>query len=87
VERFQRLLVTVFPRLELPGVARVSLGLENGQEDVDALLAALGDIARKTRPAGPSQRDVRRQIAGFVEAASRRVYGPTPSGEPRASRV
>ena len=79
VERLQRLLVTVFPRLELPGVARVSLGLENGQEHVDALLAALDAIARKTRPAGVSQREVRRQIAGFVEAVARRVYGPTRS--------
>jgi selenocysteine lyase/cysteine desulfurase len=78
LERFQRLLVTLFPRLELPGVARVSLGLGSGTEDVDALLRALGAISRRAELEGGSAKEVRRRIAGFVEARVREVYG-TPA--------
>ena len=37
------------PRLSLPGVVRVSLGIENSAEDVDALIQVLGHIARQPR--------------------------------------
>jgi selenocysteine lyase/cysteine desulfurase len=77
-ERFQRLLVTALPRLELPGVVRVSLGLQNGPEDVDAFLQVLDAIARRTATPGDSPREVRRRIAAFVEARVREVYGAPP---------
>ena len=50
LEKFQKLIVTLFPGITLPGLARVSLGLENTEEDVDAFIAALDQIARKTHP-------------------------------------
>lgn len=78
VERFQRLLVTLFPRLELPGVARVSLGLQTGAEELDRFLRVLGDVVRRTEVAGGSPREVRRRIAAFGEARVREVYGPEP---------
>jgi len=39
------------PRLALPGVVRVSLGIENSAEDVDALIHVLGSIAQQPRAA------------------------------------
>jgi len=79
LEQFQRLIVTLFPQLSLPGVARISLGIENTAEDVDELLRVLGEIAREQskeagQPAAPKSPDVRRQIDDFTRAAGRKVY-------------
>ena len=42
LEQLQGVILTLFPRLNLPGVVRVSLGIENSAEDVDALVQVLG---------------------------------------------
>jgi protein-S-isoprenylcysteine O-methyltransferase Ste14 len=43
--------MTLVPKLSLPGVVRVSLGIENTTEDFDALIHVLGEITRQP-PAG-----------------------------------
>ena len=50
LERFQFLVVTLFPRIQLPGLTRVSLGLENSEQDIDEFIRVLGQIAGR-RPA------------------------------------
>jgi selenocysteine lyase/cysteine desulfurase len=70
-QRIQGVIVTVLPRVELPGVARVSLGIENSAQDVDALIAALQSIAQQ--PKGCPE-NIKQQIDGFAETAARRVY-------------
>jgi selenocysteine lyase/cysteine desulfurase len=71
LEKVQAAIVTLLPHINLPGVTRVSFGIENDEEDVDALLRVLGEIARSPRaPRG----DVARRIDGFAEAAAERVY-------------
>jgi selenocysteine lyase/cysteine desulfurase len=72
LERFQRVIVTLFPRLSLPGVARVSLGIENSEEDVDRLIQVLGKIADKSQSS--SKKEVQQQVKDFVRAAAERVY-------------
>lgn len=87
LERFQWLLQTLFPALSLPGLARVSLGIENTKEDVDALLQVLGKIAGKHKtsrnkhstsaPGGTpvlSRADVNQQMNDFIKAVALRVY-------------
>lgn len=49
LEKFQRLIQTLFPKVRLPGLVRVSLGIENCEADVDTLLQVLGKIAGKRR--------------------------------------
>ena len=71
-QRLQGVIVTLLRRVELPGVARVSLGIENSDEDVDRLVSVLGDIAQKPR----GGTDVRHQMDEFAEAAAHRVYAP-----------
>jgi len=44
LEQFQKILVTVFPMITLPGLARVSLGIENTKEEVDCLVETLGKL-------------------------------------------
>jgi selenocysteine lyase/cysteine desulfurase len=79
VEQLQGLIVSVFPRLALPGVARVSLGLENSAEEVEALLRVLDAIARQhgdkeAAPSAAGRAAVQKQIDEFVRDAAGRVY-------------
>jgi selenocysteine lyase/cysteine desulfurase len=81
VERLQGVIVTAYRRLELPGVARVSLGIENSEEDVDALIRHLASIAENpgadARHYGESTvfgDDVRSRMDGFARSAAEAVY-------------
>ncbi len=49
LERFQRVLLTLLPNLRLPGLARVSFGIQNTTQDVDTLVQALGNLKTKTK--------------------------------------
>lgn len=82
--QFQRAIVGLFPHLALPGVTRVSLGIENSAEDVDRLLHVLRMLAdsayskvaatnheRLTLP----QPVVQQQVDDFVKATAQHVYG------------
>jgi cysteine sulfinate desulfinase/cysteine desulfurase-like protein len=66
-------MLTVHRRFELPGVVRVSLGIENSEGDVDTLIQVLGSIARQSRGGSPGKR-VKQQLEEFSNAAARRVY-------------
>ena len=72
-ERLQGMILSVFRRLELPGVVRVSLGIENSEEDVDTLVQVLGGIARQPKSGAPGKH-VMQQLDEFSEAAAQRVY-------------
>ena len=76
LERFQRVIVTLFPKLSLPGVARISLGIENSESDVYKLIQVLEKIAGKpqsqSKDAKPVQ--VKKQMNDFAGAIARRIY-------------
>ena len=72
LEQFQGVIVTLFQQQSLPGLTRVSLGLENSAEEVDTLLRVLGNIA--ARPRTGSNGDVQHQMDNFAQAAAQRVY-------------
>ncbi len=72
LEKFQKLIVTLFPKLSLPGVVRVSLGIENSEADIDWLIQMLDIIADKSQIA--SKKEVKKQMDDFVSAAAERVY-------------
>ena len=79
LERFQGLILTLFHQVALPGLTRVSLGIENGAEDVDTLIEVLDKIARQSRtgannPYTSAQINVRGQMDAFASAATQRVY-------------
>ncbi len=71
--QFQGVMLTLLPQVSLPGVTRVSLGIENSAEDVQALIEVLGKIAR---PSGAADKhtDIRQPMDDFARAAARRVY-------------
>jgi hypothetical protein len=71
-QQLQRGIVSVLPKVELPGMARVSFGIDNGPADVDLLVRVLGQVAAE---GSARRKELKRQIEGFVEDAVRRVYG------------
>jgi selenocysteine lyase/cysteine desulfurase len=72
-EQLQRLILTVARRFELPGVVRVSLGLQNRDEDVDTLVRVLEQIARKDT-SGIAEATVRQRLDEACATAVRRVF-------------
>ena len=72
LEKFQKLMVTLFPKLSLPGVVRVSLGIENSEADVDRLIQVLVTIADKAQ--NSSKKETRQQMKDFVLVMAERVY-------------
>ncbi len=90
LERFQRIIISVFPKLQLPGLARVSFGIENSQEDIETLVQALGNIANKLQSKngtqsttdksdspGLSRTEVQKLMKEFALDAGRKVFaGP-----------
>ncbi len=76
LEKFQKLMVTVFPKVQLPGVARVSIGIGNTEEEVDRLIYTLSKIAKKQNNTNEkySNTEVKKQIKEFVKDVEERVY-------------
>jgi len=76
LEKFQRTIQTMIPKLKFPGLVRVSFGIENCEEDVDKLIQVLGEIAlpQKNTASLLPQTLVKQQMADFVQTAAKRVY-------------
>ncbi len=79
LQLFQGLIVSLLPQVSLPGLTRVSLGIENSEEDIDTLMHVLSKIAGRPRtgmgsPFTSTQTEIQRQMQDFAEAAAQRVY-------------
>jgi len=87
LEQFQGAMLNLFPRISLPGVARVSLGIENSAEDVDTFLLVLAQIASKaaTRKSNPfadlqnsapgyPRSGIQQQMKEFARVAGKNIY-------------
>ncbi len=76
LEWLQGLILTLFTQVALPGVVRVSFGIENSDEDIDTLIRVLGDIARQ--PRASQDRALQPQVDDYARAVARTVYSQTP---------
>jgi selenocysteine lyase/cysteine desulfurase len=87
LEKFQHVILFLFPRISLPGLVRVSLGIENDEKDIDTLIHVLDNIARHPQAGARAQfatghndipvllqSNVQQQMNDFVRAAVQRVY-------------
>lgn len=87
LEQFQRIMVKLFPTLSLPGLVRISFGIENSPEEVDLLIHMLRKIARL--PSGQqemaeaswiwgrpiySKEEINLQLEDFLLEVSWKVY-------------
>lgn len=73
LEQFQGMILTLFPQLSLPGLTRISLGIENSAEDVDTLIEVLDNIARQPQ-SGANKLAVQQPMDDFTRAIARQVY-------------
>jgi selenocysteine lyase/cysteine desulfurase len=79
LEQFQGLIVTLFPQVSLPGLTRISLGIQNSADEIDTLIQVVGKIARQPRagadnPFASTQTDIQKQMEAFAQAVAQRVY-------------
>jgi selenocysteine lyase/cysteine desulfurase len=79
LQLLQGLILTLFPRISLPGVVRVSLGIENNTADIETSIQVLGKIAAmlvstQNRSLKLPQTDTQRQMEDFCGAVEQRVY-------------
>jgi selenocysteine lyase/cysteine desulfurase len=70
--RFQWIIATLFHKINFPGLARISFGIENSEKDVDTLVQVLNRIASHSGTS--AQKDVKQQIDDFVTTTAQRVY-------------
>jgi selenocysteine lyase/cysteine desulfurase len=90
LELFQRVLLTLFPKIPLPGILRVSFGIQTTNEELDTLIRVLGELSMnrkilegrdtvpvQTRKTSLSKARVKRQIMDYVKKASEKVYPQT----------
>lgn len=77
LERFQRIMQKLIPAMTFPGVVRVSFGLENTMEDVDALLSGLKSMAEGGgKDAGAASRSqIRKSIKDYSAGCRDKVFG------------
>ena len=75
VQKLQRIIVTLFPKIELPGMVRISLGIENTEVDIDAFINVLKEIARgkKEKVHYPCE-NIKQQIEDFIKTVDQKVY-------------
>lgn len=74
LEKFQWLIVSLFPKLNLPGLTRVSLGIENNEGDVDNLVKALSNIKKNSKVTKASKSDMQKKMKDFVNDRSMKVF-------------
>lgn len=82
LERFQWLIQTLVPGVRLPGLVRVSLGIENTNEDIDRFIHVLDKIAGKDNRSASAQngnavvskQETKQQMNNFVKASALRIY-------------
>lgn len=70
--QFQRVMATLIPAIKFPGLARISLGIENTESDIDTLIQALNKITNQ--PGTSVKANVKQQMNDFVKDAAERVY-------------
>jgi selenocysteine lyase/cysteine desulfurase len=72
LQRFQGIMLTVFPKIRLPGLTRISLGLENTEDEIDTFLQVLSRIAKNRR--NSMKAEIKKQIKGFIDVIERKVF-------------
>jgi selenocysteine lyase/cysteine desulfurase len=69
LERFQYVIVKLFPAVQLPGLARISIGIGNTTEDIDTFILALKNIGKN-----PPSNHTRKAMKKFVIETVERIY-------------
>lgn len=71
LESFQKVLATVVPGIRFPGVARVSLGLGNTEQDISHFIYVIKEI---TEVPGSNNKEIRQKINEFIKTSAEKVF-------------
>ena len=87
LEQLQRMIVSLFPGIELPGVTRISIGIQNTEKDIDECIHTLCNISGKSSiraegkvsselkdSPGMSAAAIKSRVNDFIGSVSQRVY-------------
>ncbi len=75
LEKVQKLVLQGFPKIQLQGMVRASLGLENTEEEVNHFLQALKEIAEKSKEdTKVGKKEAEEEVKRFVEESTKRVF-------------
>lgn len=78
LELLQGLIVSLFPQVTLPGLTRVSLGIENTAAEIDTLIGVLEKIASQPaaedNPFTSKKTAIQQEMDAFACAAARSIY-------------
>ncbi len=74
LEKFQRLIVSIVPGIKLPGLTRISFGLQNSINDLDTLVDSLNNLTKYQRVTSAAKSQTKERINDFVKDLSASVY-------------
>jgi selenocysteine lyase/cysteine desulfurase len=84
IERVQRLIQTLFPKLKLQGLVRVSIGIGNSEGDIDKMLEVLRKIAGSGKASAERgsaaetpvlpKAEAKQLLKDFIKASALKVY-------------
>lgn len=71
LENTQRIIALLFPKVNFPGLTRISLSIENTGEDIETFINVLKAIINDPRSSGT---DIKQRMAGFSHEISLKVF-------------
>jgi len=71
LENTQRIIALLFPKVNFPGLTRISLGIENTGEDIETFINVLKAIVSNPRSSG---KDIKQRMAGFNHEIASKVF-------------
>ncbi len=74
LEEIQKMTITLFPKMKLPGVSRISFGIDTTDEDIDHLLKTLKLISQKNKADLAKLPAVEEEINTFIRAREAKVF-------------
>jgi selenocysteine lyase/cysteine desulfurase len=76
LERFQKSMVTILPGTKLPGLLRISLGIENSEEDINELTDAFKKISGQNKVY--NKKRLKQEINDFIKTVETKVFYTDP---------
>jgi selenocysteine lyase/cysteine desulfurase len=74
-QKLQRIIVILLPKFELPGMVRISLGIENTEAEIDTCVSVLEEIARgKKEKTHYPYENIKQQLEDFIKTVEQKVY-------------
>ncbi len=72
LERFQFLIATLFRKIKFPGLARISLGIGNTEEDINTLIKVLNEIAIRSKSL--PDKNIKKLLENFKKTIVQKVF-------------